>query len=302
MWKVLPRRNIEWFDVHGNPALVDHPLNTRSEEVSIEEYAESIEMNGLARSCRGEPWCQLSEGNQAPYRMITYRQLTKGFYLAYSRVDAKTKKNNSDDNKDKDKMKAVVAMSADVGLTNTRCLHWQTPPDVVEWLRDWHNNFHGGSKVSYVEVLQNIPRMLADWEVHARSERLTYRGCGDGDSSWDALRWSWLSTRADCIKTGVLTSRNAFDDGKSFVNSAKSLMWYDRFITLMKQTCVFHSPKLTVENCLFNLHDVTVALAPFSHTVPHDDLTIAFFEICLMVVLPLGSCFEESEAKLLERV
>ncbi len=102
-----------------------------------------------------------------------------------------------------------------------------------------------------------------------------------------------MSTRADCIKTGVLTSRNAFDDWKAFVNSAKSLLWYDRFITLMKQTCVVHQPKLTVENCLFNLHDVTVALARFSNTAHNDDLTIAVFGICLMVVLPLRPCFEE---------
>jgi hypothetical protein len=50
------------------------------------------------------------------------------------------------------------------------------PNDVVDWLRDWHNSFHGGMEVTYLQTLQDFSSMDADWRVHAIEEGITTRG------------------------------------------------------------------------------------------------------------------------------
>ncbi len=84
-YQVGPDQTLAFFNADGQEQLIDHPLNTRIEETTIEEYAESVERHGNVSEVRGAPFVQLSADDKPPYMMITYRQLSKAVYVAYRR-------------------------------------------------------------------------------------------------------------------------------------------------------------------------------------------------------------------------
>jgi hypothetical protein len=89
-YQVGPPRDIPFFDDATKlPNFVDHDMNRRNQHQSVLQYAASCEAYGNCGECRGSPWAVLSHGDVGPYKMLTYRQLTKGVYLAASRSPQK---------------------------------------------------------------------------------------------------------------------------------------------------------------------------------------------------------------------
>ena len=163
---------LPFYSSDGAELLVDHPLNCRHQTLVVKEYCESVLKNGNVPGVRGAPWAVLSTGNTPPYKLITYRTLSKAVYMA---------KKVAPEN-------PLVIASIEAGLPNAVLFDCRIPEDVVIWLRDYHNGFHNGASTSFVEVLKAIPQLEADWFVFATKHSLTVRGCGTGDASWTA-RW-----------------------------------------------------------------------------------------------------------------
>ena len=79
-------------------------------------------------------------GNGKPHLMLAYGTLSAAVYLAAA----------------EDAENVNVKESIRNGIPGATLLHPRTPRDVLEWLRDWHNSFHGGSSISFIEILDKI--------------------------------------------------------------------------------------------------------------------------------------------------
>ena len=121
--------------------LARHPLNNRDQRQVLEQYIDNVLENGLLASVRGQAWaveCQ-SDGDHQSYHLLTFGTLTEAVYEAVTRAP---------DN-------PLVIASVKSGITNALVINKRTPKDVLEWLRDYHNEFHNGSKYAFPELLED---------------------------------------------------------------------------------------------------------------------------------------------------
>jgi hypothetical protein len=283
IYQVGPEITLPFFDKSDPPCrmLVDHHLNQRDMEVIVEEYAESIETYGNAPSCRGAPWAQLSRGDQPPYRMVSYRQLSAAVYLAWEKCGTKNH---------------LVQRSIEQGLPRARILNSRTPDDVIDFLRDWSNGFEAGN-ITFLQCILELPKQIAEWDVYAATHRLTARGCGDDEAvvesgtstSWEARRWAWLQERWEVAKRKVVPSQNSLRDLKAFTNKLKEWNLTDSFEAVMKKTCRFHEPRLDTGATFSNFHQCVVTLDKVVSTMGMSDLHIVFVELAQMIVPSIRS-------------
>ncbi len=172
--KVRQDEVLYFFGEDGQALLIGCSINERKHDGVVEQYVRSILTLGLSGGVRGSPWALLSKGNKPPYKMITFRTLSKAFYLAHARAP---------DNKQ-------VQASLESGIPGAVLLHWLTPEDVIVWLRDWHNSFHAGSKFSFLEALDLISTYEATYQAQLVAN-VTPKN-GRGDHSARQLQWTWI--------------------------------------------------------------------------------------------------------------
>ncbi len=269
VYQVGPERSIPFFDPKNRTeSFVDHPLN-RNQKQSVFSYAESCEMYGNCGECRGSPWAQLSDGDVGPYKMLTYRQVTKGVYLAFSRSP----------------LNPLVKYSIDQGLHRVRSLRAKTPNDVIEWLIRHHNSFHKGSGNSLVDIIPEVKRMEADWLAEANIKGLQARTCGSGEDNFYSRRWSWLKDKRGehymVVKDGIIKSQNVFDSVCTFMRNMeyKNTEWIDDFKKAMNAITDYRNPLLKLDTMALNVHSLTSLLrANFLKTIASDDLKVIAFE------------------------
>ena len=132
-------RTLQFFTEDGKRNLLPHEPNTRKHDVVKNAYKKSITTNGLVRGVRGEPWAVASLDGGGPYKMIAAATLVQAFFEAEQEMPTNPQ---------------VVATKA-AGLQGCLVLNHETPPEVLRWLRDFHNSFHIGAPTSVVELLQD---------------------------------------------------------------------------------------------------------------------------------------------------
>lgn len=174
--------------------LADHDLNKREEGGTIEEYTESIKDHGLAATSRGVPLTQLSDGNKPPHRMLTFRLLSKAMIVAKQRYGGKN---------------ALVDFSWKRGLPGAKQFRCDMPDDCSEWLIDWDNQWNGGSKKSFVEVLIIVPKLDVSWTAFAQSAGIRADD-SKGGQRYENKRWAWLQENMQVCQQGYLKSSNVF--------------------------------------------------------------------------------------------
>ena len=78
---------LQYYDpTTGHRLMVPHHLNERKHSSVISDYVKRVLSVGARSDVRGSPWAQLSAGDgagQPPYKMITYRSLSKATYIAH---------------------------------------------------------------------------------------------------------------------------------------------------------------------------------------------------------------------------
>ena len=222
--------------------------------------------DGNCGECRGSPWAQLSEGDVGPFQMLTYRQLTKGVYLAWSRSPKNT----------------LVKFSVARGLKRVRCLSSKTPEDVLSWLIRHHNSFHRGSGNSLVDISPEIKRMQADWGAEAAIKGITARTCGSGEDSYYARRWAWFKNdpeRYDIIKNNIIKFQHVFDSACTLFGNLEHFKWDDDFKRTMNAITDYRNPVMLLDSVALNLHSFTSMLrSSFQKSLTDEDLALVAFE------------------------
>jgi hypothetical protein len=182
-------QTIPWYTASGQQNIAPHPLNLRQQSQVINEYIMKMKQFGCIPGVRGEAWLVAPSAPGEPYLAISWGSLSRAFYAAHL----------------EDPDNVLLQVSAKRGLTGAIVFESGLPDDCVEWLRDWHNQWHSGSGVSFCQTLQLCPKVDAQWSAHADAMGWTWRGGGtDGTSSFEARRWSFV----DAEFNGSLKSKN----------------------------------------------------------------------------------------------
>ena len=162
-----------------------HPLNVRHQQVVIERYANSCIKFGNCQQVRGEAIACRSPSGGPPWLMITYGSFSRGVYLAHKRNGGN----------------ANVIATIEAGLMLDE-YHELMPDDVVNWLKFFYNNFHGGAGVSPLEMIVVVLATDAEFKVYANTHSIPLSRSGKGENSTDAQFAVWLSkTHSETFST-----------------------------------------------------------------------------------------------------
>ena len=258
-YQVGPIQTLHFYDAEGAQQLVGHPCNVRAEAQTELEYAKSIEQFGNVSECRGIAIAQLSKGGVPPFQMLTDRQLSKGVYIAHRRSPTNP----------------LVMKTIQRGIPSSRCLTSRTPRDVAEWLKQWFNGFHLGSSTSFIEVIELVPTVDADWKAHTTLKGWSKRTAGAGDSSYGARKWQWASQRYDAFKQGALTTRDGLESATSLQHILQAFGWQERLLNTFRECVKFHELAGKHQTVLMHMHKLAVAFGnTFVHSIDMDSLGI----------------------------
>ena len=122
-----------------------HPINKRRHKAVDQKYKKSFLTSGVVEGVSGTPWLVMSEGEQLPYQAITWGSLSRAFYAA-----AEEEPNNE-----------FIKASIQSGLRGASIFSSKTPTEVLQWLCDYHNAFHGGAGYSVAQLLMEVGTMEA---------------------------------------------------------------------------------------------------------------------------------------------
>lgn len=139
--EVNPSGKIPFYDDAGKRNFIMHADNEREQDSVIDRYVEGIVEYGINGDVRGrcfvlESAPSVSGSRQGPLQCITWGTLTRAAYRAFETKGAEPE---------------VVAAKI-AGMEDVCILHARTPRDVVLWLRDYHNQWHFGSGMTYIQV------------------------------------------------------------------------------------------------------------------------------------------------------
>ena len=169
------------------------------------------------------PWAVNSPGENFPVLMIGGSSITMAFYIAYNQCP------------ENEHIKTTLLE----GLPNVAVFTCKTPVGVIRWLRDWHNNFHGGSDLSVLELLLLSRRIVADWSAHCVIHAITARNSHDSHGgSRDSLCWKFIQDgKYDHGPESMLE----FIHTRTFLNIAEGQQWYHPIHSLLEQCGDFQS-------------------------------------------------------------
>ena len=63
-----------------------------------------------------------------------------------------------------------VKMIEKDGIPNCKKWKCEAPDDVILWVKNQHNRWHLGSGKTIVELFNDVPTCIADWEVHRQAK------------------------------------------------------------------------------------------------------------------------------------
>ena len=243
---------IDWFnnDTH-EPNFKPHPDNERHQTVVVESYIESIARQGVVAGVRGKPFALLFRGGTPPYLLITWGTLSRAFYEAVRRFP---------DNH-------LIQTSLQGGLADVTLLSERTPPDVYKWVRDYHNQFHGGSSMTCIQVLTETEEIEANWTAHCITNGVTTRS-GVGENTYSNSLWAWLNQKYP----NRYNSMNEYESVKSAVHFLKKVGCFEVVCKMLGDLVDFRNGAINNHNILMNIHTYTVCLDKIKDSV--DEATL----------------------------
>ena len=145
------------------PTFVTHDLNYRRHDLWDQELATSILERGIVPGVSGESWSQYSKDCSMPLRSISWGSRTNVFYIAHK----------------KQPESKIIKKELENGLVTTR-FHDLMPKAVVDFLVSFHNTFHKGAGVSFLDVQADAPALEQEWRSFCKESGQTVRGIGAG--------------------------------------------------------------------------------------------------------------------------
>ena len=262
IYQVGELEDVKWFQEDGSKAIISHPINSRRHTVVDNAYTQSILTRGIVEGVRGEPWLAYSRGQNLPMLAISWGSLSRSFYHAVEIASSNP----------------FVLSALAAGLRGCRRLHERTPEDVIAWLRDYHNQFHGGASYSFAELLTDITEIEEGWVAYKTKNGITARlGAGSSGNSltYEKLYWQWVQKNHD----GKVSSWKQYDSAKSLVHTLMRLRLWDEFMKFCQTQVNYLQHGLSQEAALISLHAISVTItAKFEKILPQQFLRIAILE------------------------
>ena len=136
------------------PGIVRHTHNQRKRAGVKRAYIKSCQARGIVDGVRGECWCgeplpdQFGHRGNGPFQALSYGSLCESFYAALQL----------------DPTNPLLQRTLQRGL-EVRVFSNKMPDSIAKYLVRLHNRFHGGAGVSFVELMQTVPDVLAMVEI-----------------------------------------------------------------------------------------------------------------------------------------
>ncbi|CAK0879154.1 unnamed protein product [Prorocentrum cordatum] len=241
---------IPFFNAAGVFQLAARPTaNPRKQYQTVEDDVESIEEHGYAPGVRGVPWAQRNPEAGGPYLMLSFDKLSQAIKIAYQRDTGMTN------------VKVQTTISR--GLPNVDIFRPDAPLDALEFLVQYHNAFHSGSKTSWMEILIITTKAKANWCAVKITKGLTARD-GKGAASTAAQCWEWVKDNFP----GTYESENAW------------LKCCSLETTLNVTWGILQEMNTRIDNAvaLTSLHGLSVVLKTLETSIDKEDLKIIFKE------------------------
>ena len=153
------------------PLCAPHVDNHRKQQLVVDSYKQSVLQHGVVWGVRGSPWAMYSAGNRPPYHMLTWGTMVRGIYDALQQ----------DPTNSNPRLKELRTG----GLRKCMLFHWQTPSDVRSFLRDFHNQFGGGSTNHFISWLKCCLDCEARWKASALAQE-------GGAGGYSSRRWKYI--------------------------------------------------------------------------------------------------------------
>ena len=185
---------ISWFSDRGQPNIVTHPLNTRRHDLWDAELTQSILERGVVIGVSGEPWLQYSTNCQYPLQAVTWASRCRGFYGAV----------------EKEPQSDIIKGELTRGL-RAHLLHDRMPTVVVTFLINYHNGFHRGAAVSFLEIQTSVPTLEAEWRSHCRETGQTVRKIGA--SKYESTMLTFIMGKSN----GMIEQPSQFNSAKAYI-------------------------------------------------------------------------------------
>ena len=85
------------------------------------------------------------------------------------------------------------------GVKDATVFNPKTPTDVVSWLKNLHNEFHGGAERSFLEICEDILTVEAAWKsANHKTKDISQRGA-QTPAGYNSIYWAWIQARLPCV-------------------------------------------------------------------------------------------------------
>ena len=176
----------------------------------------------------------------------------------------------------------MVKRSINAGLQHATLFKPETPTDVLEWLRDWHNEFHCGTGHTFLQLFAIIPTIEAAWRSHTIKEGITARHGKNGKKASE-LCFEFIK---DKFPQAKVTCMSLFDCSKCFIHSLGRLGLMKEFTSFMGAACQFNNPALRAEATVYNFHALMICISKFDGDYTTNSMQQVAME-CMAFMVPL---------------
>lgn len=220
--------SIPWFGPHGDKNCIPHPENIRRHDTVVQEYIESVNEHGVVQDCRGRLYAVQSSVDGAPgtmaggypLQLITWGTLGRAFYLAVEQ--------------DVNQKNEQIQTSLCRGLSSICVLDHRTPPDVYNFLKWYHNQFHEGQGDSFLQLLSDVPEIEAGFVAWSTTSHPGPRSLKKSESQQVA---EYLEERCK----GKFNSWNEYDMTKVIFHELRDAKIYQELCDLASKVVNFRS-------------------------------------------------------------
>ena len=188
-----------------------------------------------------------------------------------------------------------VLAAVERGLQHVRILMHDTPHDVQTWIKNKHNAFHAGGRMSFVELIELTGPVEAAWAAYRKANNITVDSCPrKGPHRYEALYMNFVAG-----KFPEYENWDIYRFCKQFHNRMLALKIYDQWKKEMESTCDFLSESLDTKRMIRLSYDICMLIFEnFNGQMDEQMLSWSILELLMFVTpldqsLPLASEYAE---------
>eukprot|EP00959_Pyramimonas_sp_CCMP1952_P060404 1261863-Pyramimonas_sp.AAC.1 len=253
---------LPWFG-EGNKQLMSRSEhNNRSVQANVRQYARGILRGGITALVRGNP-IAVATDRPGEYELLAGATLMEAFYEAFAA----------------DPQNEYVAAGIEDGYQDCAIVKLDTPVDVLQLIKEVHNNYHLGCGQTHIEKYEIATQSVeAAWKVEVDLKSLSVQACPKrGPFSYAALYAEFVKTKFK----NTFPEWEPHDNAKAFWHKMEALKLDQWYKSLCEAACNFMDPLLDVNYLLSvnNAIKTTVFAKCFSDLYNNDILSAVLKEL-----------------------